>query len=348
MQELDYLAKEINQILGNPASTLPTWSSQTERMISDVEIRYLGPIKSEEELRAVQDRLKYLKAYSPRLKGDLKARCDHAIKILEYRISEFKESNLAHLLSSIAKFTAKPIKTDEDLNSATGYLEDLIARRKGLVGSLARAVDEYIDRLKGRISEYRERVVKSSNLGSPDKEETSVEEKIIPDVLKSLSIRVYPPFVAVGKPAPVESYVHTIDSKYAKIEEITPGKEWKVGFEDLDDKYGFTPDYDYDEPELLCTLIDPTHLEISVTKYGTFILNASTCDICYGDKVLMKNIGWTKVGEKATVEVPEVLPTPSPPVTEVTWFDKFKSWLPYLVALTAIGGTIILTAKKSK
>jgi len=359
-QELDYLANEVNQILGSSEEEMPIWSKEPERMVIDVEARYLGPIKSDDELKAVEDRLKYLRSYSPTLAGNLKSRCDHTITILEGRVTEWKGSNLAQLISSISDFVDRPIQTDEDLNSATGYIQDLIARRRGLTGSWARSIDEYISRLKGRISEYREKLVKptklGTQLGAPDEVTPPTPKPVaealepIPDILKPLWIKVYPPFVAIGKPGPA-SYIHTIDSKYGRFEEIVAGEQWKVGFEDLDDKY-FTPDYDYDEPELICTLKDPTHLEIAITGYGTFALNASSADLYYGDKMLVSGIGggaipW-HVGDKFTVEVTAVPVTPITPVTEATWFDKLKSWLPYLVAFAAIGGTIAIVAKKAK
>jgi len=356
--ELESLKRELDEILGSPEEkvAVPLWSTQAESMIKEVESFYFGPIKDEGQYKAVQDRLRYLKAYLPLLKGEQRSRCSYAISVLEERINEYNKANLGRLVSLVADFVAKPIETDEDLNKATEYLRDLTARRRALAGRWARSLDLYIDRLKERISEYRERPATPAKVEAGSPEEIEEEHKDVPEWLRPFY--THPRFYSTKDYGYIK---HPVDSKYCRVEVIVPDKEYRLGFEDRDQeayeksiadpKLTTTgkPDWDYDEPLLRVVKTDNT-LSVTVERYG----GSGSSRVYYGDKMVFDWCGgWFNwhVGETKYVDIATggVTTEPTKPeVEEVTLAKKFVNYLPYIIGLCAIAGTIAIVAQKPK
>ncbi|MBA7491442.1 hypothetical protein ES702_01988 [subsurface metagenome] len=136
---------------------LPSWQTQVQNMVEDAMLTVTGPIGTEQDFENVRNRLKYLLAYQPNLAGDMLTRCDTAIQLLKERVKEYEYSNINQFIKKIAGFVSSPIRTQEQLAEAGGYLSDLTNRRIKLAGEYARAGDLYIARLTERIRDYRER-----------------------------------------------------------------------------------------------------------------------------------------------------------------------------------------------
>jgi len=354
-QEKDYgdpslaaLVKEVGQATGKTnygSPELPRWQTEPENLIEDVMSRWLGPIKDEENYEGVQDRLKYLRIYLPRLTGDLATRCDTAIKLLEERVSEYQAKNLQKFISQIAEFLKKPIETDTGVKDAEDYLTKLTEMRPGLRGSWARLIEQYAGFLKEAISAYRERTPQlkgKSELGEPAEPVASTPITQVPEPLRPL-------WTYVLGPNYMRTFRHTIDSKYAKIEIIEVGKEWRVGFEDRDEAEDSKPDWDYDEPVLHIVKMDG-ELSITMEKYG----GTGLSDIYYGTTRLWKEAGGmlgrglrttkTIVVEKEAPLLPEE-PTP-PEVSPIV--EGLKKSFPWIVGLAAIGGTMAIAKRKKE
>jgi len=136
---------------------LPRWQTEPKNMIDDTMTKWTGPIDTEQDYEAVQDRLRYLLAYQPTLAGEMRIRCDTAIRLLKDRVKEYEQRNINQFIRTIDKFVSRRIDTPAQLVEAENYLSDLTERRLKLANEYARAADEYISRLTERIRNYRER-----------------------------------------------------------------------------------------------------------------------------------------------------------------------------------------------
>ena len=139
---------------------------------------------------------------------------------------------------------------------------------------------------------------------------------------------------------------HRVESKYCKITEIVPGKEYKLGFEDMDQEFydrlkiklGWSPpDWDFDEPILHVTKINNS-IYTTVEKYG----GGYTSDIYFFDKVIFFQVGGVfgmNVGKSTKIGIPEEA-IPAPPIP-IPIPEVIKKWWPLL----AIGGIMALKSK---
>jgi len=341
---------------------LPRWQTEPQNMIDDVMTRWIKPIKTQQNYEAVQDRLRYLRAYQPKLTGEIRVRCDTAIKLLEEKVNEFETKNIYRFIRKIAAFVRKPIENEAQLKEAEDYISQLTERSAKLVGNYARAVNEYISRLKDLINNYREKPYEGEKkmnesvkeltkevsqitgevkgLGSPGEkiEPTPIEE--IPEVLRGFWTYVLRG--AEHKP----TWKHTIDSQYCKIETIVPDKEWRLGFEDRDEAFGPSPDWDYDEP-ILHIVKTNGDLTVTIEKYGGWAFS----DIYYGEERLWDVVGGmlhNKVGQSKTVTAIVAPPvTPEIPVTPTdTLITTLKKYAPWIIGVVAIGGTLYFVTRK--
>lgn len=147
--------------------------------------------------------------------------------------------------------------------------------------------------LKQLIKEVNQATGRTEILGSPGEKVTPTPMAEIPEVLR--------PFWTYVRRAWELGYPpeHTVDSVYCKITTIVPGKEWRLGFEDRDERWGYAPDWDYDEPLLRVRKLDDT-LEVTIEKYG----GRANVDVYYGDTRLWERVGGflgRYVGETKTV-----------------------------------------------
>jgi len=383
VESINFLQSELNEIAGTNISSpaipqppeypqparpkgLPRWQTEPQNMIDDVMTRWIKPIKTQQNYEAVQDRLRYLRAYQPKLTGEMRVRCDTAIKLLEEKVNEFETKNIYRFIRKIAAFVRKPIENEAQLKEAEDYISQLTERSAKLVGNYARAVNEYISRLKDLINNYREKPYEGGKkmnesvkeltkevsqitgevkgLGSPGEKAEPTPMAAIPEVLRPFWTYVL--YGVIPKPR----WKHTIDSQYCKIETIVPDKEWRLYWEDTDEDISAVwprevPDWDYDEP-ILHVLRTNNELNITMEKYGGRLHS----DIYYGDTRLWEAAGGmvhVGVGETKTVPV-SVTPgpgIPSPPPTP-TWLDKLKKYAPWIIGVVAIGGTLYFVTRK--
>jgi len=138
---------------------LPRWQTEPKNMIDDVMTKWTGPIDTEQNFEAVQNRLRYLLKYQKSLHGEMLTRCNTAIELLKDRVKEYRHSNINEFIKTIDKFTARPITKPGQLVEAQNYLTDLTQRRTQLAGEYARGADVYISRLTDVIRNYRERKI---------------------------------------------------------------------------------------------------------------------------------------------------------------------------------------------
>jgi len=137
---------------------------------------------------------------------------------------------------------------------------------------------------------------------------------------------------------------HAVGSKYCKVEEIVPDREYRVGFEDRDEEFsrkmgdGFAwpgPDYDFDEPILRVSKANGT-ATVLIEDYG----GSLTVDVYYFDEKIFNQVGGVfkmKVGTGTSVDLPvEAVPV-VPEIPEV-----IKKWWP----IALIGGILYMAAKK--
>jgi len=135
---------------------LPSWETEVQNLIENAMLTGTGEIGTEQDLENVQNRLKYLVAYQPQLSGEMRTRCDTAIRLLTDRAKEYRHRNINEFIKTICNFVSSPIRTTEQLVEATGYLIDLTQRRTKLANEYGHAADVFIGRLDARIREYRE------------------------------------------------------------------------------------------------------------------------------------------------------------------------------------------------
>ncbi len=135
---------------------LPSWQTQVQNMIEDAMLTSTGFIGTEQDYEAVQNRLRYLLSYQPNLAGEMRIRCDTAIRLLKERVKLYQHSNINQLIKLIANFVSSPIRNPCQLVEAQNYLSDLTNRRLKLAGEYARAADLYVSRLSERIRQYQE------------------------------------------------------------------------------------------------------------------------------------------------------------------------------------------------
>lgn len=328
------MAKEIGELTGKTelgtTGELPRWQTEPLNLIEDVMARWLGPIENESDYQAVMDRLKYLRAYRPRLKGEILNRANTAIKLLEERASDYQRSNLQRFISQIAEFVKNPVKEDADLNKAQEYLACLTEMRPQLRGSWAQVVDKYASFLKERISAYRKRTPEVAKTSSPKQKLGAPQE--IPEILR--------PFFIVTDTSLAE---HKADSKYCRITTLLAGKEWLLGFEEGDESYAtkdpsFAPDWDFDEPVLRVIKTDNI-LNITTEKYGGY---THACRVNYGTTVLFARVGGAAerhVGETVGLNLVTRQIVPLGPVPVITKEALLKA-LPWAISIGSLGTTL--------
>lgn len=317
---------------------LPRWQTHPVNMIEDVMSRWLGPITDEESHKAVQDRLKYLKAWLPRLRGYILKQAQTAIKLLEERASEYERRNLKAYISQIASFVKGAISDDASFKIAQDYHKSLVLMRPRLRGTWAQVVDKYAGWLKERMDEYRGLIPKPVKVGSPENEKPATPIGEVPDVLRPFWIFVH----HIGVP----TWRHTAESRYCKIETIQAAREWRLGFEDMDVSERGEPDWDYDEPTLHVVKTDDKLL-VTLQRYG----GNRYSDIYYGGEILWKEAGGflgRHVGSSKPITVGAVLPPPEPGPTPAVSpvIEAVKKFLPWGVAIGAMGFSTYQVAKK--
>ena len=139
---------------------------------------------------------------------------------------------------------------------------------------------------------------------------------------------------------------HRVGSKYCKVEEIVPDREYRIGFEDRDEEFsqkmgdGFAwpgPDYDFDEPILHVTKGNGTATVI-IEDYG----GSLTSDVYYFDEKIFNQVGGIfkmKVGTGTSVDIPVEAVTPTIPTPTIP--EEAKKWWPIVL----IGGLLYLSTK---
>ena len=315
---------------------LPRWQTEPVNLIEDVMARWLGSIRDEEAYQAVMDRLKYLRAYLPRLRGELLNRANTAVKLLEERISDYQRRNLQKFISEIAEFVKAPIEDDAGLKKAEEYLASLTEMRPALRGLWAQVVDKYAGFLKERITAYRERSPKIAEASPPGQELGSPEE--VPEVLK--------PFFIVTDTSWAE---HKADSGYCRVTTLQKDKEWLLGFEEGDENYAlsdpsFKPDWDFDEPVLHLIRTDNV-LNVTTQKYGGYI---HACRVNYGTTVLFARVGGAAerhIGETIGLNLVTRQVVAPGKVPILSW-QKILKALPWGITIGALGYTTYRVAKK--
>jgi len=336
---LQSMAKEVEELKATSLGTvteLPRWQTAPLNLIEDVMARWISPIEDEADYQAVMDRLKYLRAYLPRLKGELLNRAQVAIKLLEERVSDYQRQNLKAYISQIAEFVEAPIEDDAGLKKAESYFARLVEIRPGLTGRWAQVVDKYASSLKDRISEYRKRSPELSQASSPKQELGSPEE--VPEILR--------PFFIVTDTSWAE---HKADSIYCRVTTIREGREWALGFEEGDESFAtqdpsFAPDWDFDEPVLRVIKTDNI-LNITTEKYGGY---THACRVNYGATVLFARVGGAAprhIGETVGLDLNTrkvVAPGKVPVLTK----EAILKALPWGIALGSLGYTTYRVVKK--
>lgn len=142
-----------------------------------------------------------------------------------------------------------------------------------------------------------------------------------------------------------EAPKHRVGSKYCKVEEILPDKEYRVGFEDRDEEFVErmggpnwswpSPDYDFDEPVLHITKANSTATVIIENYGGSLVV-----DIYYLGRKIFEQVGGLfkmKVGKGTTVDIPAEAPAPVTP--EIP--EAIKKWWP----LALVGGILYISTK---
>jgi len=359
MPDLEYLQNELNQIaLGSPTLNSkkplpkPRWEVGTENLIDNISTRWSGKVVNETDYSLIKKDLDTLNTYLPTLKGETRAKCEIAIKTLEEKIRGYKTEKLPGIIAEVGIFLKQPISSDEEVDKATLYLDELCKRReKTATGTWANILDSYINQLQEAINKFEGT---KAEFGSP---EVASEIKNVPDWVRGF-YTITTRLEQVAKERGWEVPKHTVDSKYCKVEEITPGREYRLGFEDRDEEFSEKmggppswpkPDYDFDEPLIYVSKADST-ITVKVEKYGGFLAS----DIYYGDKKVFSGVGgWPikmHVGQTRTVEAPTppIVPPAKPPVISPEIKSKILSYLPWVVSLGAliIGGIAIVGRKK--
>jgi|GEM_PF-5867185 len=333
------MAKEAEELKATSLGTvreLPRWQTEPLNLIEDIMARWISPIEDEEGYKAVQDRLKYLRAYLPRLKGELLNRAQTAIKLLEERTSDYQRQSLHRFVSQIAEFVEAPIEDDAGLKKAEGYLTRLVEIRAGLVGRWAQVVNRYRSSLEDRITEYRKRSPTPAETSSPRQELGAPEE--VPEILRS--------FFIVTDTSWAE---HRSDSMYCRVTTIREGREWTLGFEEGDESYAtqdpsFAPDWDFDEP-LLRVIKTDNILNITTEKYGGY---THACRINYGGTVLWARVGGDRdrhIGETIGLDF-NTLKVVAPGKVSILTKEKILKALPWGIALGSLGYTTYRVVKK--
>lgn len=90
-------------------------------------------------------------------------------------------------------------------------------------------------------------------------------------------------------------------AKYMRIEEIEPGKKWRIGFEDLTEEVNESVDWDYDEPLLEIELLNPQTRELLVR--GLRITGVYRHDLGFGNQYVYKDLGGGDVFDFGTWRV---------------------------------------------
>jgi len=101
-------------------------------------------------------------------------------------------------------------------------------------------------------------------------------------------------------------------SRYCKVQEIEPGKKYRLMFEDRNlefvqkmggpNMFWPAPDFDYDEPVLLVERLNST-IRVTVEKYGGYL----SSDVYYFDKKIFDGVGGLfgrYVGKSVEIGVP--------------------------------------------
>ena len=336
---LQSMAKEVEELKATSLGTgteLPRWQTAPKNLIEDVMARWITPIEDEEAYKGVQDRLKYLRAYLPRLKGELLNRAEVAIKLLEERVSDYQRQNLKAYISQIAEFVEAPIGDDAGLKRGEDYFTRLVEIRPGLTGSWARLVDNYASSLKERISDYRKRSPELGQTVSPKQELGSPEE--VPEILR--------PFFIVTDTSWAE---HKADSIYCRVTTIRGGREWALGFEEGDESFAtqdpsFVPDWDFDEP-LLRVIKTDNILNITTERYGGY---THACRVNYGATVLFARVGGVAprhIGETIGLDL-NTRKVVAPGKVLVLSLQNIIKFLPWGIAVGALGYTTYRVVKK--
>lgn len=317
---------------------LPRWQTDPVNMIEDVMSRWLGPITDEGTHKGVQDRLEYLKAWLPRLRGYILKQAQTAIKLLEERAAEYQRRNLKAYISQIASFVKDAISDDATFKIAQDYHKSLVVMRPQLRGTWAQVVDKYAGWLKERMDEYRGMTPKPIKVGSLETGQPATPIEEIPDVLRPFWIFVH----RIGVP----TYRHIAESRYCKIETIQVGKEWRLGFEDMDVSERGEPDWDYDEPTLHVVRTD-NQLLVTLQRYG----GNRYADIYYGGERLWKEAGGflgRHVGSSKPIAIGATLPSPEPSPTPAAspLIEAVMKFLPWGVVAASLGYSTWRVAKK--
>lgn len=336
---LQSMAKEVAELKATSLGTgteLPRWQTAPKNLIEDVMARWITPIEDGEAYKGVQDRLKYLRAYLPRLKGDLLNQAEVAIKLLEERVSDYQRQNLKAYVSQIAEFVEAPIEDDAGLKRGEDYFIRLVEIRPGLTGSWARLVDNYASSLKERISDYRKRGPELGQASSPKQELGTPEE--VPGILRPFYIHTDTSWAD-----------HEADSIYCRVTTIREGREWALGFEEGDESFAaqdpsFKPDWDFDEPVLRVIKTDNI-LNITTEKYGGY---THACRVNYGTTVLFARVGGAAprhIGETVGLDLNTRKVVAPGEVPVITW-EKIKKFVPWGIAIGTLGYTTYRVVKK--
>jgi len=355
MNDIEGMKKEIDEIVGIKVGSpkiksIPALSPATaispEALVEEVLTKWTGPIVGMEDYESRKNKLNYLKASLGGLTGSLRKKGETAVSILEERIKEYEAKSLPSIIKRVEEFLSKGIQNDEDVGYAMYLIDTLEKHKVGKIGYWLNVIESYIQKLRNEVAGYYRKIKEQKiEVGSPEVE--------APDWVKGFKqVSIFYTNWMRQKGIEGEAPVHTVDSKYCKVQVVVPGKEYLLGFEDRDEGmvekgYPYKPDWDYDEPVLRVRKTDGS-IEVKVEKYGGWGISR----ILYNDQVLFDPVGgWfkTNVGKTKTIGVPGAVTPPSPPTVEVeeTTWDKVKKFLPWGIAFGALfAGGISLLRKK--
>jgi len=143
-----------------------------------------------------------------------------------------------------------------------------------------------------------------------------------------------------GETPPIQS----VDSKYCRVQEVQPGKVYRLGFEDRNlefvKKMGGPnifwpePDWDYNEPVLLVTRLNNL-ISVKVEDYDGYL----SSHVYYLNQKILDAVGGpfkSKVGKTVEFTLPE----------EIIEEEEKKVKLPGIGTLLAIGAVIYAATRR--
>lgn len=347
IRNIKSLYEEVSQILGSPnhEEQRPPWETKGKRLVENTLVTFSSPIRTPSAYREARKRLQKLEEYQRTRPPEEKGIYQAAIEFLRDRIDEYESKSLPYLIRNVAELVRKGIKTEQELEKARAYLSRLQEEKPTLKGNWQKTTTFYIDKLQNAIAKSEKVQLGAGPVPA---------QKDVPDWLVGFST-VTTRIQDVAQERGWEVPEHTVNSKYCKVQEVEPGTEYLLGFEDRDAEFAEkmggppgwpAPDWDYDEP-LVRVRKEEERLKVKIEEYGGYLAS----DLWYAGKKLFEGIGgWfnAHVGEEKTVaaEVPKP-PKPKPEKPAVgEWLKKYAPWMITLGALFA--GGIALAGKKEE